>query len=209
VELSRIRSRARTLALRAGLRRYQTEPWTAEEWRWGYSSGHLDYFAGIDELPRYSLLIGYLVFLGGEPDIIDIGCGQGLFRERIEHLPFRRYIGVDSSADAIARARRLDDERTTFIEGDVAALADDLPRFDVAVCNEVLSVAPDPDLVLATVRSLLRPGGHLLTSTWRHPGDRQLLRLIDRRLTPVDAVDARNTANRIATRGWRVTMHRR
>ncbi len=209
MELSRLRSRARALALRAGLRRYQTEPWTAEQWRWGYTSGHLDYFARIDELPRYSLLIGYLAFLGGEPDIIDIGCGQGLFRERIEHVPFRRYLGVDSSADAIAQARRLEDDRTTFIEGDVAALVDDVPRFDVAVCNEVLSVAPDPERLLATVHALLRPGGHLLTSTWRHPGDQQLLTLVDRHFTPVDAVDARNPANPIATRGWRVTMHRR
>ena len=209
MELARIRSRARALALRAGLRRYQTEPWTAEQWRWGYTSGHLDYFGGLDELPRYSLLIGYLVFLGGEPEILDIGCGQGLFRERIEHLPFRRYIGIDSAADAIGRARRFEDGRTTFIEGDVSTLANDLPRFDVAVCNEVLSVAPDPEQLLATVRSVLRPGGHLLTSTWRHPGDQQLLRLVDRRFTRLDTVDARNPANPIATRGWRVTLHRR
>jgi len=77
------------------------------------------------------------------------------------------------------------------------------------VCNEVLSVAPDPDQLLATVRSVLRPGGHLLTSTWRHPGDQQLLRLVDRRFTRLDTVDARNPANAIATRGWRVTLHRR
>ena len=205
----RVVDAARALALRTGARRYQTEPWTTEQWRWGYTSGHLDYFGRIDELPRYSLLIGYLTFLGGEPDILDVGCGQGLFRGRIEHVPFGHYIGVDSSPDAIAQARQLEDDRTTFVEGDVCELGRDLPRVDVAVCNEVLSVAPDPSAVLTTIKAVLKPDGHLLTCTWRHPGDQQLLRLIDRHFTLVDAVDARNPANPIATRGWRVTCHRR
>lgn len=200
---------ARALALDRGLLRYRTEPWTSEWSNWGYTSGHLDYFAGIDELPRYSLLIGYLAFLGGEPEMLDVGCGQGIFRARIEPLPFQRYVGIDVSSAAIARARALEDARTSFVEGDVCGASVDLGQFDVVVCNEVLSVVPDPGAVLDCIEALLRPGGHLLTSTWRHAGDEQLLRSIDRRFALVDAVDARNPANPIAPRGWRVACHRR
>lgn len=204
----RAASAARALALDRGLLRYRTEPWTAEWSHWGYTSGHLDYFADIDELPRYSLIIGYLIFLGGEPEILDVGCGQGLLRTRIDPLPFTRYVGIDVIPAAIERARALEDERTAFVDGDVCAAAPQLGQFDVVVCNEVLSVVPDPGAVLSCVADLLRPGGHLLTSTWRHAGDEQLLKLIDRRFTLVDAVDARNPANPIAPRGWRVACHR-
>jgi 2-polyprenyl-6-hydroxyphenyl methylase/3-demethylubiquinone-9 3-methyltransferase len=205
--LRRARAKARTLALRTGLLRYSSEPWSPEFSHWAYTSGHLDYFAGIEELPRYSLLIGYLIFLGGEPEILDVGCGQGLLRARIGHLPFRRYLGIDVTPAAIAKASKLEDSRTSFAEADVCNGAAVFGQFDVVVCNEVLSVAPDPEAVLSRIATLLRRGGHLLTSTWRHPGDEQLLRLIDRRFTLVDAVEAQNPANPIARRGWRVTCH--
>jgi 2-polyprenyl-6-hydroxyphenyl methylase/3-demethylubiquinone-9 3-methyltransferase len=215
VELASIVARARRASARvrdAGLRRgvlpYRTQPWTPQEWRAGYDSGHLDYFAGIDELPRYSLLLGYLVFLGGEPEILDVGCGQGLFRARLAACPFRRYVGIDPVPAAIDQARALTDDRTEFVLGDVTDPGVALGEFDVVVCNEVLSVAPDVRAVLDRVRAVLRPGGHLLSSTWHHPGDQQLHALVDERFTLVDAVDAKNAANPIALDGWRVTCHR-
>lgn len=201
--------RIRDIGLRSGLLRYRTGPWTQEEWRHGYTSGHLDYFARIDELPRYSLLLGYVVYLGGEPEVLDVGCGQGLFRNHLQGFAFSRYFGIDASPAAIEQARSLEHDRTTFLAGDVLDRSLDLGSFDVVVCNEVLSVVPDPAAVLDRVHELLRPDGHLLTSTWRHPGDTQLFRLVDRRFIPVDAVDARNPANPIARRGWRVACHRR
>lgn len=202
-------ARGRAAGLRRGWLRYRTEPWTADEWRVGYTSGHLDYFGGMDELPRYSLLIGYLIFLGGTPEILDVGCGQGLLRARLDGFGFRRYVGIDPAPAAIEQAAVLADERTEFSVGDVTDTRISLGTFDVVVCNEVLSVAADPVAVLDRVRTVLRPGGHLLTSTWRHPGDDQLLRLVDERFTAVDAVDARNPANPIALHGWRVSCHRR
>lgn len=199
----------RRLALRAGVIRYRTEPWSSEEWRRGYDSGHLDYFAGLDELPRYSLLLGYILFLGGDPEILDVGCGQGLLRARLDGLSFRRYVGIDPTEPAIERARGLEDERTRFVLGDVRDRSLSLGSFDIVVCNEVLSVSTDPVAVLDRVHELLRPGGCLLTCVWHHAGDEQLWRLVDRRFDPVDRVEASNPANPIAVRGWRVSCHRR
>jgi 2-polyprenyl-6-hydroxyphenyl methylase/3-demethylubiquinone-9 3-methyltransferase len=199
----------REAALEWGVLPYRTEPWKAEEWEQRYGSGHLDYFAGLDELPRYSLLLGYLAHLGGEPEVLDVGCGQGLFRVRMGALPFRRYVGIDPTLEAIAQAEALglDDPRTTFLVGDITGSTPDLGRFDVVVCNEVLSMVEDPMPVLERVAALLRPGGHLLTSTWRHPGDRELAALLDERFALVDVVFVRNPGNPIARRGWRVSCH--
>lgn len=207
--VARLRRRARAAGLELGVLRYRSEPWTAEAWAHGYGSGQLDYFAGIDELPRYSLLLGYLGFLGGEPEVLDVGCGPGLLRRRMGGLPVARYVGIDPTPAAIEAAADLADDRTAFVVGDVTDPALDLGRFDVVVCNEVLSVAEDPAAVLDRVAALLRPGGHVLTSTWRHPGDDALVRLLDDRFRPVDVAYAQNPANPIARRGWRVTCHRR
>lgn len=187
---------------------YRTEPWTPEEWQQRYRSGHLDYFAALDELPRYSLVLGYLTFIGGEPEVLDVGCGQGLLRARMGALPVARYVGVDPTPAAIERASGLADERSTFLLGDVTDPDLDLGTFDVVVCNEVLSIVEDPVAVLDRVEALLRPAGHLLSSTWRHPGDRELAALLDERFDLVDLVQARNPANPIARRGWRVSWHR-
>ena len=204
---ARIRRRARAAALDLGVVPYRTEPWTPEEWQERYWSGHLDYFGRLDELPRYSLLVGYLTFLGGEPEVLDVGCGQGLLRARMGALPFSRYLGIDPTAAAIEQARAMQDPRTTFLVGDITDPALDLGTFDVVVCNEVLSVVDDPVAVLARVAAVLRPGGHLLSCTWRHPGDRELAALLDDRFTLVDVVHAQNPANPIARRGWRVSWH--
>ena len=200
--------KAHDLGLRAGLVRYRTGPWTAEEWRNGYGSGHLDYFADLTELPRYSLLIGYLNYLGGEPDLLDVGCGQGLLRSRCAGLAFRRYVGIDPTAKAIEKARALEDNRTSFIVGDILDRSLELGSFDVVVCNEVLSVVPDPIAVIERTLELLRPDGHMLTCNWRHPGDEQLWAMIGRHLRLVDQVDAGNPANTYAPRGWRVACYR-
>lgn len=196
-------------AVRRGWLPYRTQPWSAEQWRAGYTSGQLDYFAGIDELPRYSLLLGYLVYLGGQPEILDVGCGQGLLRARLGALEFRRYLGIDPAPAAIEQAAALADERSTFMVGDVTDPALHLGSFDVVICNEVLSMAIDAEAVLDRVHALLRPGGHVLTSTWRHPGDQHLARILDERFRPIDVVHAQNAANPIALEGWRVSCHRR
>jgi len=156
---SRVRRRARVAALELGVLPYRTEPWTPEEWQARYGSGHLDYFAGLDELSRYSLLLGYLTVIGGEPEVLDVGCGQGLLRARMGALPMSRYVGIDPTPAAIDQAAALVDEKTTFRVGDITDRGLDLGTFDVVVCNEVLSVVEDRlgiDVVCEPV-----PGGPL------------------------------------------------
>jgi 2-polyprenyl-6-hydroxyphenyl methylase/3-demethylubiquinone-9 3-methyltransferase len=189
--------------------RYEPGTWTPEDWRRTYVAGSWDYLAGLDELPRYGIILGYLAFLGGDPEILDVGCGEGLLRERLQGVRFRRYVGVDPVRTIIEKARRLEDERTTFVAGDPVDRSLDLGTFDVVVCNEVLSIVPDPAATVARAHELLRPGGHLITSIWHHADDEALWDMIDRHFDPVDRVEVANPASSVALRGWRVMYHRR
>jgi SAM-dependent methyltransferase len=200
-------ARSKRVGLDAGLVRYRTQPWSDDKWNRGYAQGQLDYFAGLDELPRYSMLIGYMLYFGGSPEILDVGCGQGLLRARLDGVRFSRYVGIDPSSAAIEHAQQLSDERTRFVVGDLQTA--DLGDFDTIVLNEVLSIVSDPAALLDRTVELLRPGGRLLTCNWRHPGDGQLWQMIDDRFEHADLVEVYNPANAIAVRGWRMTCHLR
>ncbi|MDQ4082287.1 MAG: class I SAM-dependent methyltransferase [Actinomycetota bacterium] len=199
------------LALRAGLASYkpaEQHPWDAY-----YRSGILDYYGALEELPRYAILLGYLRFLGGNPAILDVGCGVGLLRARIGGIPFARYVGIDISAEAIAQANEMADDRTTFL---VAPSPTGAPGpFDVVVLNEVLYYQEDPGRFLDEVYAALRPGGHLLTSIYRHRHDWALHEMIDARFQRVDVVlvcdENAGRARRALGRGYkfRLALHRR
>jgi len=197
----------RDVGLRTGLLRYRPWVWTDDRWQESYRSGSLAYFGDVTELARYSLLAGYLRSFAAAPSVLDIGCGNGLFRRALPSDAFSTYLGIDPTPSAIAGADPLTDDRTAFVAGD--PLTFELAPADVVVCNEVISVVPDPQALVARVHELVVPGGLLLTSIWRHPGDRQLWRMVDERFEQLDAVTARNVANPLNRRGWRVACHRR
>jgi len=191
--------------MRTGVLPYEPAAYTQEPWATGATGGDLDYIAGIGEVFRYSLLLGYISYFGGRPRILDVGCGKGHLRARMAGLDFAAYVGVDRSAMAIAEAMAMADDRTSFVVGDVVIEE----VFDAIVCNEILYYFDDPASFLDQASDHLSPGGLLLTSMWRHGVDDYLWGLIDRRFERIDLVEVRNPASRIARRGWRVACHRR
>ena len=197
---------ARDRLLDRGVLPYRPERKPPERFEAGWRSGDFDYYARLDEVPRYAVLLGYLTFSGDTPDVLDVGCGRGLLRARLPDAAFRSYVGVDLASEAIDTARALEDERTRFVHGDVRTL--DLGPVDVVVLNEILYYLDDASAFLTRVAGWLRPGGRVLTSMWRHPGDRQLWRVVDERFELVDRVDVRSERNTMSRRGWRVACHR-
>jgi SAM-dependent methyltransferase len=196
----------RDVGTRMGLFDYRPLNWSRTQWEDSFAAGRTDSYAGLDEVARYGVILGYLSWLGGNPSVLDVGCGAGLLRKRMESVPFRSYVGVDPTPSAIAQADELADSRTRFVLGD--PMTADVGTFDVVVCSEVLYVAEDPERLVDRVGSLVREGGHLCTSVWRHPGDFRLWDWIDSRYEKLDAVTVRNPRNRFASRGWRVACHR-
>ncbi|KAF4410168.1 MULTISPECIES: class I SAM-dependent methyltransferase [Streptomyces] len=93
---------------------------------------------------------------------LDAACGTGRMTALLAERGHRT-VGVDSSADMLARAR----ERVPageFLLGDLRRLpvADD--AMDLVVCSLALTHVPDLGPVMAEFARVLRPGGHLVTS---------------------------------------------
>ncbi len=95
---------------------------------------------------------------------LELGCGAGIFGALLrEQIGGAHVIGVEVHPDAAAEARkRLD----VVIESPIEAALNSIPdeSVDCVVCNDVLEHLVDPWSVLRRLRSILRPGGTVVSS---------------------------------------------
>ena len=97
---------------------------------------------------------------------LDAACGTGRFAEFLAKRG-HRVIGVDSSPDMLAHARRRVPDGEFYVgDLDRLPLADD--SVDVVVCSLALVHVPDLQPVLAEFARVLRPGGDLVISDIHH-----------------------------------------
>ncbi|MEO3751471.1 class I SAM-dependent methyltransferase [Streptomyces sp. B6B3] len=140
-----------------------------EGWEWDdtlfagsagyYRRGRLPYAPGLAET-----LAGALR-LDGRGRLLDVGCGPGILALDLAHL-FHEVVGVDPDAGMIAEAGRQAAAagvagKTRWVRARAEELSADLGSFTVATFGQSFHWM-DRDLVAATVRDLLRPGGALV-----------------------------------------------
>ncbi|MGH8046924.1 MAG: trans-aconitate 2-methyltransferase [Chthoniobacterales bacterium] len=99
--------------------------------------------------------------------VVDLGCGPGNSTAVLAKLwPRAEIIGVDNSAEMIARART-DYPKQSWVVGDLALWQSDDP-FDVVFSNAALQWVPDHAALLPALHSHVAPGGVLAVQM---PGD--------------------------------------
>ena len=97
--------------------------------------------------------------------VLEVGVGTGLALPH--YTPAKRITGIDLSAEMLALARRRVaadglGNVDSLLEVDAECTGFEAGRFDIAVAMFVASVVPNPRLLLAEMRRVVRPGGHLL-----------------------------------------------
>ena len=99
---------------------------------------------------------------------LDVGCGGGLLSEALSRKG-ATVTGIDLAPGMVEVARLHAAEEGLHLDYHVAAaeeLAVDLAQsFDVITCMEMLEHVPQPRRMLATLASLVRPGGSVFVST--------------------------------------------
>ena len=109
-----------------------------------------------------------LSIINGLPDhprVLEVGVGTGLALPLYDRG--KRVTGIDLSADMLERARaRVRSDNLTQVEAllEQDAEATDFAdgSFDIAASMFVASVVPHPRRLLAELRRIVRPGGHIL-----------------------------------------------
>jgi 2-polyprenyl-3-methyl-5-hydroxy-6-metoxy-1,4-benzoquinol methylase len=95
--------------------------------------------------------------------LLDIGCSEGRFGEAVKRaIPECETWGVEPVSEVAAAAATRNDK---VINASIGAVAD-LPQgyFDVVTMNDVLEHIDYSEPVLASIKSLLAPGGRLVLS---------------------------------------------
>jgi ubiquinone/menaquinone biosynthesis C-methylase UbiE len=95
---------------------------------------------------------------GAEGAVLDVGCGTG--RNLPLLRPGVRVIGLELSAEALARARRRA-PGVPLVQGDAEALPFRSGVFDTVMSGLVFCSVPDAARGLAEVKRVLKPGGAL------------------------------------------------
>jgi ubiquinone/menaquinone biosynthesis C-methylase UbiE len=106
---------------------------------------------------------------GGER-ALDVGTGAGAFALALAPL-VREVVGIDVVPELLAEARRRATENAEFVEADAEALPFPPGAFDLVCTARTLHHVPRPELVLAEMTRVLRPGGTMLVVDQLAPVD--------------------------------------
>jgi 2-polyprenyl-6-hydroxyphenyl methylase/3-demethylubiquinone-9 3-methyltransferase len=153
-------------------------------WEQQYESGHWDFLTSLNELGRFSVVGGYVDELKPDASVLDVGCGEGLLQKRLHTRGSRRYLGLDVSAAAIARARAQGDG--PFICADAERYVPD-DTYDVIVFNESLYYFIRPlETVSRYVNSLSHDGIMIVSTFPASRRGRSILRALKKKYAEVD-----------------------
>ena len=156
-----------------------------------YSSGAWAHFHQLPELPRQSVIVGYVTALQPNPAILDLGCGSGRLAQLFSPHPFRRYLGVDLSPEGVRMARALGLARCEFNEGNFETWRP-VEKFDVIMFSECIGYARDPGALVASFLPWLEPGGIVVISHFRYGHWEAHWRRVCQHLAPFAAVTVAN-----------------
>jgi arsenite methyltransferase len=130
--------------------------------------------ADLDRIPAAALEsfagVGYvldLAAIGPAERVLDLGSGSGTdsFLAALRVGPAGRVVGVDMTAEQLAKSRRLACEggiaQVEFREGHIERPPVETGSVDVVISNGVINLSPDKPAVFAAAAEALRPGGRL------------------------------------------------
>ena len=97
--------------------------------------------------------------------ILDVGCGSGIWLDRLRQQFGVDGVGVDISTNSLKDAVHASSKGISFLEGDISYLPFQGNFFDVAYSLDVLEHVVEQDSCLREMVRVLKPGGHLLLWT--------------------------------------------
>jgi len=122
---------------------------------------------------------------GSEAEVLDVGCGNGLYLTRLRSYGIDA-VGCDLSGGMLAAAARSLDE-VDLVNADVSALPFASAAFDVVLAPHMLYHVEDRRSAALEIRRVLRPGGRCVAVTNGVDHMRSLRALVEqavRRVTP-------------------------
>ena len=157
-----------------------------DRWNYQYEKGLWDGLKALDELGRFSVIIGYVKFLKpAQPEILEVGCGEGLLQQRLQTQNYGRFVGIDISDRAIENAHSMADEKCTYLVADMDKFKPE-GTFDFIIFNEAIYYSKHPLKTLQRLATFLKPDGLLLVTINNHKHSDELWNAIQPAFQIVD-----------------------
>ena len=127
------------------------------------------HFAPLEALttPAAARLVKFANVRAGQ-NVLDVGCGTGVVAITAARIG-AHVLGVDLTPELLKRARDnagLANVEIDFREGDAEALPFDDAAFDVVLSQFGHMFAPRPNVAIAEMLRVLKPGGTIAFATW-------------------------------------------
>lgn len=167
----------------------------AARWDHQYASGRWDLLKAPQEAARLDACAALLRRHAPGGRLLEIGCGEALLQQRLGPEDFSRFVGVDISAVAIARAQGIaaGDPRTTYLVADMRELELN-EKFDAVIFTESIYYVPDCTAVLHRYARCLDEGGAFVVSIFQNKRSAEVWAQIHAATILVDRTATTNTA---------------
>ena len=136
---------------------------------------------GIDVSVLYDSM-GLLAEVGDGSTVLDVPCGGGVALRAMPSERDVRYVAIDIDERMLARARgralHRGLSRVEFVAGDMLALPFGDKQADLVLSYSGLHMVNDPERAVGELARCLKPGGHLVGTTFLAGGTRRARALL-------------------------------
>lgn len=134
-----------------------------EQFNEEYAKGKWALLKDLEEVARYAVISGFLVYMCKTPSVLDVGCGEGILLDYLRACGYSQYLGIDISSSALSCASSKIDSRTNFVVADAEEFCPN-GIFDCVIFNESLYYFENPLDTIQRYTTYLREGGIFVTS---------------------------------------------
>ncbi|MEZ4875633.1 MAG: class I SAM-dependent methyltransferase [Flavobacteriaceae bacterium] len=140
-----------------------------QRWNKQYRKGRWESLKSDLESHRYYKIIDFMKQFGPtSPSILDLGCGDGVLRQRMEAFEFEYFKGIDFSSVSIQKANEKQLSKSEFEWADIIKFKPK-KNYDIIVFNEVFYYIPETEKIKVMNRMFehLKKGSIIITSIFR------------------------------------------
>ncbi len=149
-------------------------------WEERYENTYRELLDSRNEIGRHGVIVEYITRVIRQGNVLDAGCGTGIFGELLNASSFR-YTGIDIAEKAINLAQnKLPNMRDRFLNVRFEEYRPE-EKFDVIIANEMVYYM-ETELFLQQCNRMLAENGHLVISVYDFEKGREILSRIEERI---------------------------
>ncbi|MDZ4758491.1 MAG: class I SAM-dependent methyltransferase [Bacteroidota bacterium] len=157
-----------------------------DRWDYQYAKGNWEGLKSEDELQRIYIARDLIIKYGWKGNILEIGCGEGIFFNIIPTDQYTYYEGIDISEIAINKTPEI--ANTKFAAADMENYQPTINSFNYIIMNEVLYYSKNPMQLLKKYHPYLSPNGVFLIGMYISEKSEGIWKSIDENYSVIESV---------------------